>query len=241
MKFLLITIGLLVFLMTIRTIFTSGIHNNTSIFLGGISIAIFAYCFFYEKLRKQKWLTISICVAIAAVFVFSFSLFAYGRRTTATFDEEIIIVLGAGLRDGTPLPTLARRLDAAFSYYQQNPDVIIFVSGGLGHRQEVTEAQAMAQHLIHLGINPDRIILENYSYSTYSNFRYTKGLIAEQFDHMPTVAIITSNFHMYRAVRFAKQVGIEASIYPASVPATAIPLAYVREVASVIKLWVLGR
>ena len=111
----------------------------------------------------------------------------------------------------------------------------------MGHRAEVHDAYIMAQYLIDRGVDPQRIALEYSAYSTYTNMGYSLAIIQEYFGYVPQVAVVTSNFHMYRSIRFARQVGMEAVMVPATVPWYSIPLAYVREVASVVKMWVIGR
>lgn len=226
---------------TIRGAFISGIHNNTTLFLLGITLVLFGYGYFFDRLKKRIWLTIVIFAIFAIIIIFSASLFFYGRQATTTFDEDVAIVLGAGTRNGEVLSTLARRLDAAVSYHRQNPDALIIVSGGLGHRETLTEAYVMARYLIERGVCPSRILLEEMAYSTYSNMRYSRKIIDEHFNHVPSVVVITSNFHMYRSVRFARQMGLSANIYPSAVPWYAVPFAYLREVASVVKMWLIGR
>ena len=226
---------------TVHNIFLSGVFNNTTIFLAGITLAVFCYGFFWDKLKKFKWLTGAICTGMAISAIFIAFLWVYGSRTTVTFTEDVVIVLGAGSRDGEVLSTLARRLDAAVSYHRQNPDALIIVSGGLGHQAEVKDAYIMAQYLIDRGVEPGRIVLEYLAYSTYTNMRYSQSIIREHFDYEPSVVVITSNFHMYRSIRFAREVGLDAVMYPSTVPWYSIPLAYVREVASVVKMWLIGR
>jgi len=240
-KIFLFTAGILSFAATLRGAFISGIHNNTTIFLFGITCVLLGYGYFFDKLKKMKWLTAAIIAVTTIVVVFSISLFIYGRQANTNFTEEVAIVLGAGTRNGEALSTLARRLDAAVSYHRQNPEALIIVSGGLGHRETLLEAYVMAQYLIEHGVSPYRIILEDSAYSTFTNMRYSKEIINTHFNHMPSVVIITSNFHMYRSVRFARQMGMDANMYPSTVPWYAIPFAYIREVASVIKMWIIGR
>ena len=241
LRVLIFILGAFTALATARGAFGSGIFNNTTILLACITIAILFYGYFFPKLIKQKWLTASIFTGAVAVLGFCLFLGIYGSRVTTTFTEDAVIVLGAGTHGGEPLPSLARRLDAAVSYHRQNPGAIIVVSGGVGHRQDFSEAYIMAQYLIRHGVNPDIILLEEAAYSTYSNMRYSNAILQAHFGDIYEVVIITNEFHMYRSVRFAQQVGLNATIYPAPTPLRAIPLAYVREVASVVKLWVLGR
>ena len=241
MKIFLLIAGAITVFATIRGAFISGLHNNTTVFLAGIAAALLVYAYFYEKVRKIKWLTYSILGAVVFTLGLSGVLAIYGRRNTATFNEDVAIVLGAGIIDDEPRSTLMRRLDAAVSYHNQNPDAYIVVSGGLGYRESYTEAYVMARYLVSRGVLPCRILLEDMAHSTYTNMRYSRVIIDEHFDHTPDVVVITSNFHMYRSVMFAQRMGFDAAVYPAGTPWYAIPFAYMREVAAVVKMWVIGR
>lgn len=241
MKIFFFIAGAISFIATIRGVVLSGIFNNTTIFLCGITLALWGYGYFFEKLKKQKWLTACIFAVLFVIFGFSVFLSVYGRRNTATYNEDVAIVLGAGLVRGEVGGTLARRLDAAVRYHRQNPGALIIVSGGLGHREDATEAYVMFNYLVARGVRAERIALENAAYSTYSNMRYSRAIIDEYFIHSPSVVVITSRFHMFRSVRFARQVGLDANAYPSGTPFLRMPFSYVREVASVIKMWVIGR
>jgi len=241
MKIFLILAGAVSFVATIRGMILGGFFNNTAIFLSGITFALLGYGYFYDNLKKKKWLTAIIFAVLFIVFGFSVFLSLYGRRNTATFDEDVVIVLGAGLVGGEVSTTLARRLDAAVHYHTQNPDALIIVSGGLGYRETVSEAYAMFNYLVERGVSAERIVLENVAYSTYSNMRYSWAIIDERFDHVPSVVVITSRFHMFRFVQFARRVGMDAGAYSSGTSFVRAPFLYVREVASVVKMWVIGR
>jgi len=241
MKIFLFIAGAISFIATIRGAFISGLLNNTTIFLAGITFAIWGYGYFFDILKKKKWLTAIIFALTFIIFGFSIFLSMYGRRNTVTFNEDVAIVLGAGLVDGEVGGLLAYRLDTAVLYHRQNPNAMIIVSGGLGHRETTTEAYAMFNYLVMRGVPAERIRLESIAYSTYSNMRYSRAIINEYFNHEPSVVVITSGFHIFRSVRFARQVGIEATSYSARTPFSSVPFMYVREVASVVKMWIIGR
>lgn len=224
-----------------RSVIVSGIHNNNTIFLSGIAITIFIYGYFYEKLIKLKWLTTAIFAAIFAVLSFSAFLNIYGRRSTATYEEELIIVLGAGISDGEVRSVLQNRLEQAVVYHNQNPNAMIIVTGGVGHGETFSEAEVMSWFLIDRGVPEELIILEDQAYSTYTNMTYSRKLIDRYFNTLPSTVVITSDFHIYRSVRFARYIGLTATAYPSSTPWYSIPFASLREVASVIKMWVIGR
>ena len=241
MRKIIFAAGGLAFIAMIRSIFISGIHNNNSLFLFGIAVALCFYGYYYDRLVRLKWLTGGIFAVIFIGIGFAAFLGIYGRRITATFDEEVILVLGAGTRDGEVRSALAQRLDAAMDYHARNPYALIVVSGGVGHRETRSEAWIMAQYLINRGIPEDIIILEDRAYSTYTNMTFSLEVLGRYFDSAPRVVVVTNNFHMYRSVRFARQAGFEATVYPARTPWYVMPFSYAREVAAVIKMWVIGR
>jgi len=240
MKKLILLAGALALIAALRSIIVSGIHSNNTVFLGGIAAALFVYGYFYEKLIKIKWLTAAIFAAIFAVVGFSVFLGVYGRRSTVTYNEDVIIVLGAGIRDSEVRSVLASRLERAVDYHRQNPSAMIIVSGGLGHGETFTEAEVMAWFLIDRGVPSEMIILEDHAYSTYTNMVFSRRWIDAVFESTPSAVVVTSDFHMYRSVRFARYVGLDAAAYPSRTPWYSAPFAYLREVASVVKMWVIG-
>ena len=241
MKIFLILAGAISFVATIRGMILGGFFNNTAIFLSGITFALWGYAFFFDTLKKKKWLTAIIFAVLFIIFGFSMFLSLYGRRNTTTFDEDVVIVLGAGLAGGEVGTTLARRLDAAVRYHERNPVALIIVSGGLGYRETMSEAYAMFNYLVERGVPAERIALENVAHSTYSNMRYSRAIIDERFDQVPSVAVITSRFHMFRSVQFARRAGMDATAYSSGTTFARAPFLYVREVASVVKMWIIGR
>ena len=54
------------------------------------------------------------------------------------------------------------------------------------------------------------------------------------------VAVITNNFHIYRASQIAKKVGLNATHYNAKIRTDTIVANYIRETMGVAKYWILG-
>ena len=241
MRKIILAAGALTAIAAIRSLMQSGPTNNNTIFLTGITIALGLYGWFYEKLKKLRWLTIAIAAMFVSILSFSLFLAAYGRRSTADYTEDVILVLGGGIRQGEVRPTLQMRLDQTITYHQRNPTAIIIVTGGTGFGEYISEAEAMARYLIDHGIPRELILLENAATSTYTNMSFSRDIIDDHFDHPPRAVVITSNFHMFRSARFADMLGIDATIYPAPTPWLGKPFYYVREVAAVIKMWIIGR
>lgn len=117
---------------------------------------------------------------------------------------EYLIVLGAQVRGTRITNSLKRRLDKAYQIWQRYPNVRIIVSGGQGKEEAIPEAVAMEGYLIEKGVCAKQILKESISTSTKENLLFSQKFI----DNIESpIAIITNNFHVYRAVLYAKQVG----------------------------------
>jgi uncharacterized SAM-binding protein YcdF (DUF218 family) len=130
--------------------------------------------FIYPKLQEglRKWLKFSLLFVTIFVAILFATLGIKGSKDTTTFDEEAVLVLGCGIRGETLLPTLKRRLDKCLEYLQHNPVALIVVSGGQGHNESISEAEAMKRYLISKGVNASQIIMENQSRNTKQNMQF---------------------------------------------------------------------
>ena len=241
-KIMILAAAILVSLSAVRSAALNGIFSNNTLFYSGIAVSIFAYGWFFDKLKKMRWLTISIISMFVSFIAFTAFLFVYGNRQTATYDEEFVIVLGAGVRQGRIMPVLRRRLEAALRYHERNPYAIIIVSGGQGYREPYPESYVMARFLIEAGVPADQILIEASSTSTFTNMLYSRDILEMYIPPgmNPTIAIITNDFHIFRSMSFAYRMGFDARSYPAPTPLLSKWAAYPREVAATIKMWIIG-
>ena len=144
-------------------------------------------------------------VLVAIIFVFVEVLILCAMVSLPHKNLDYIVVLGAQIRGRAITGTLKRRLDRALAYLKQNKETLCIVSGGQGKGEAISEAQAMAEYLIASGIEEERVILENQSTSTYENLKNSLDMIDEP--EKDTVGIVTSNFHMYRSMKYAQMLG----------------------------------
>jgi uncharacterized SAM-binding protein YcdF (DUF218 family) len=118
------------------------------------------------------------------------------------------IVLGAGVDGTTPSLTLSRRIRSAARYLQSSPDTIAVATGGQGPGEDISEAEAIAVELVRLGIDPARILLEMASTTTKENVLFARQIIEASGGSIESsVVIVSSSFHLYRAVKLAGSVG----------------------------------
>jgi len=200
-----------------------------------LSIALILYAVFFCKIPKLIHKILAILCLIPLCFVLFLGI--YGNVSNADYTEDVVVVLGAGIRGEAVSRPLARRLDAAFAYWQKNPDAYIIVCGGLGELAEITEAEAMARYLISLGMPEGQILLEDRSTSTYENLLFANQILHEYFPQGFRAVLVTSDFHIFRAVRTARHVGLDVSRIGADTAWYTIPVNYLREMAAIINFW----
>lgn len=157
-------------------------------------------------------------------------------------DEETacdyVIVLGAGLDGTTPSLTLIDRLKRTVEYLNCFPGAVAIVSGGMGDGEDITEAEAMERYLTKHGINSSRIIKEENATNTNENLEFSKKIIDERGGG--SVAIVSSDYHIFRARRLADSHGISATMLAAKSSLPILRLNYaVREGFALIKSYAL--
>lgn len=153
-------------------------------------------------------------------------------------DLDLIIVLGAQVGESGPMPILKDRLDAATDYLQVHPKLPVIVTGGQGPDEPRPEAHVMRDYLMAHGIDGERILVEDRSTNTNENFAYSLALVP---DGVRKIGIVTSNYHMFRALRLAEQQGLE-QVYglPARSDRLLLLHNYVREYFAILKDLLVG-
>lgn len=116
------------------------------------------------------------------------------------------IVLGMALEDGKPTGDLLLRLDTAQQYLERNPEAKLILTGGNPDENGKTEAAVMRELLLARGVSEESLILEDRAETTKDNFRLTAQLL----DPAEPVLLISSDYHMDRAVRTAQEAGFAA-------------------------------
>ena len=189
----------------------------------------------------RRILNVCLCFGLLAATVTGI-LIAHAGAGEADTPCQYVIVLGAGVNGTTPSMILSERGSRAYTYLSENPDVICIVSGGQGPGEDITEAQCMFDHLTARGIAAERIWLEDKSTSTRENIRFSLEVIEAKTGSRPeTAAIISNEFHLFRAGLMAGEQGLEAIGVPAKTTWLSLRINYfLREIAGVWYYWILG-
>lgn len=210
----------------------------------GIIILTLAGVFFcllpqiWAQLAAPRWspLQYPFIIVTAAVFLMITSLSVWMIQKAwfnrPTEDNGILIVLGAKVKDDQPSKMLAKRLRIASNYLQEHPEAICVVSGGQGADESYPEAVVMKAYLTGLGIDPQRIYLEDSSSNTEENIRNSLALVREIGPELP-VTIVTDDFHQLRASIYAEAHGVSVTALSCMPPPGLIPCYWAREYCAV--------
>ena len=205
----------------------------------------------HSRLPKVlKALLVLIILACCANFgVFLYRDIAFAAEGPAE-GARWLVVLGAKVNGTTPSVEFQARIDKAAEYVRDAdfarlraktaalpPLVKVITTGGKGSDEGAAEGDVAARVLLSLGFDQSRIFTESTSTTTLENFQNAKEIIIAQggtvFDD---VVVVTSNFHLYRAIKLAKACGFTAVTGIGSTGlAVLLPHYYLREYAALIK------
>ena len=180
--------------------------------------------------------TIISCIAVyvlslLAVYSLSavFNLFHLKKKR----DADYIIVLGAGIIGSRVTPLLAARIEKGIELLCYNPNAVLIMSGGQGSGEDIPESEAMADYALDKGVSVEKIILEQKSVSTQENLCFSRELMNKQ---KPQIIIVTTAYHVFRALILAKQQGIRCVGFGAKTKWYFTLNAFIREFVGYFKL-----
>ena len=225
--------------MNIRTNATVGLF-----ILYGLSICCFIFGRFHGPILEATshgvllWLRTLVVIGIT-VYLGLMGFIMLQSHTNVTYNEDVVIVLGAGVKNGKVSKALQLRLDAGIEYSKKNPDAYIVVTGGLTPQKDTTEAAVMKEYLLCHGIEENKIIVEDKSLSTLENYRFTKAILDENNIRYDSIVFVTNDFHIFRAKTYARYCGFE-NAHPLSTRTDIFTItpALTREVLGVMDMWV---
>jgi uncharacterized SAM-binding protein YcdF (DUF218 family) len=129
---------------------------------------------------------------------------------------DALVVLGCRTSSAGELsPAAARRVARAAAVWRACSARFVVASGGR-RWGEAIEAVAMRAALVLAGVPRDRIALELTSLTTADNARCSAVLLARA--RTGRVGVVTCDWHVDRAVRAFRAVGVDAVAVPAPSP-----------------------
>lgn len=224
-----------------------GVNNSFTFFwllLGMLSIVL-GFVHQWMKNKNLNWyhhvthIFYGILLCAFVCFFIILGMVVHKGTKKADKNADYMIVLGAHVYGERMSSNLKYRIALAKEYLEENPATKVILSGGQGHGEKISEAEAMYRYLIQNGIAKERIQKEEASVNTEENI---KNSIKTGNLEKKKVVIVSNDFHVYRAIGIAKKLGLTDAqgLGSKTHPYTSINC-YTREVFAVIKYKLCGQ
>lgn len=179
---------------------------------------------------------IMICLGILSFAAVETVIIACQINSQPSDEANFVIVPGCGIFPSGELTlTLKYRLNTAYDYLKSHENAICIVSGGKGKNEPFAEAEGMKDYLILKGIPASKIVEEADSASTLENMENCSALMDKLYPGKEkTAVVVTSGFHVFRALFLANNNGIKATGISAPVPWYIMINNYMREYIGVL-------
>lgn len=196
------------------------LHNFLSVGLGAFLVIWLVLTPFLSRAAVHPAVNVMYSIASYAIIYFaivliSFIVASYINRIPLPWKTyDYIIVLGSGLINGHKVPPLlASRIDKGMHLFRRfhsvkHPVKIIF-TGGQGSDEQLAEGRAMADYALAKGLPEEQIIVEDKAVNTYENLLFSKQLIEKEAAEPYDTIVVTNNYHVFRALLWAKIVGLK--------------------------------
>ncbi len=168
---------------------------------------------------KRKWLkvaaTVTACLFIAGILsVFALNVYVKQsvkdriltvEEAASLTDVDCILVLGCRVyTDGSPCDMLKDRLTRGLELYEAGAAPKLLMSGDHG-RKDYDEVGVMKQYAMDAGVPSEHIFMDHAGFSTYESMYRAKEIFQAE-----KILIVTQEYHLYRALYIAGQLGITA-------------------------------
>lgn len=169
--------------------------------------------------RRHPWRWAGLILALALTWDLLWMLGRFPRysrgRTLAAATAPAFgapcLILGAGVySDGEPTTVLEGRLETALALWRAGK-VSWFLVSGDNRTPQYNEPLAMRRWLLRQGVPADRIVADYAGRRTYASLKRARTVFG-----LERAVLVTSDFHMPRALFLADKVGLTAWGVPAA-------------------------
>jgi uncharacterized SAM-binding protein YcdF (DUF218 family) len=178
---------------------------------------------------------LGLLVAVLAYFAVTTVLVARWMGKDERPRVDAIVVLGAAQYDGRPSAIYRARLEHAFGLYGAGVAPLLVFTGGKGEGDRFTEGGSGARWALEQGVPASAVLAEERSRTTYQNLAGAKRVLQRHTpsDRRPRIVIVSDPFHMFRAVKQAADLGMDA--YPSPTRTSPLSASRVRLTESVLR------
>ncbi len=161
--------------------------------------------------RAGRLLTAFLALAVLAIAVVNGYVWIRTRKRILMSAEDTeqpydyILVLGCAVHgDGTPSPMLKDRVEKGIELYQAGMSERLLMSGDHAN-DSYNEVQVMKNIAVGAGVPEEAVVLDHAGFSTYESVARAKNVFGAK-----RILIVTQEYHLYRALYIAQEIGLDA-------------------------------
>jgi uncharacterized SAM-binding protein YcdF (DUF218 family) len=156
---------------------------------------------------------VGLLVLVLAYFAVTTTLVARWMGKDERPRVDAIVVLGAAQYDGRPSAIYQARLEHAVDLWRAQVAPVVVFTGGKEEGDRFTEGGSGARWAVERGVPAGAVLTEERSRTTYQNLAGAKRLLERRDPGgRHRIVVVSDPFHMFRAVRQAADLGMDA--YP---------------------------
>ena len=170
-----------------------------------------------RKIKRLMIVAFAVCLVLGVLGAASvLGINAYVKGTAAnrilTAEQaaelenvDCVLVLGCLVKNnGVPSDMLHDRLRRGVELYEVGAAPKLLMSGDHG-REDYDEVAAMKKFAIEAGVPSTDVFMDHAGFSTYESIVRAKEVFQAE-----KIVIVTQEYHLYRAIYLAQQLGLEA-------------------------------
>ncbi len=162
-------------------------------------------------MKILKRITFTLLILILPPIIIARDVYQFSQ-IDQTRPADAAIVLGAGVIRGRPSAVLRARINHAIQLYEDGYVEKIIFTGGVGRRDTLSEAEVARNYAVAQGLPANVLLMEKTSTNTAENLANAQT-IANEYE-LETFLIVSTPFHMKRAISLADDLGLDASPSP---------------------------
>jgi uncharacterized SAM-binding protein YcdF (DUF218 family) len=175
-----------------------------------------------------------VLLCAGAVWSAAMTVCMISAAAAAPPESATVVVLGSMVNGKSPSADLWWRISTASAYLKAHPEAKCVASGGQGPHESATEASVIKQCLAADGIDPSRVLTEETSRSTKENLANSLKII-DRSGLNRKLAIVTDDYHEFRACSIARKQNAEPYAVPSKTPWFILSSCWAREVLALTK------
>jgi uncharacterized SAM-binding protein YcdF (DUF218 family) len=166
-----------------------------------------------SRIRRMRRVLLGLLVLVLAYFAVTTTLVARWMGKDERPRVDAIVVLGAAQYDGRPSAIYEARLEHAVELWRQDVAPLLVFTGGKEPGDRFTEGGSGARWAVARGVPETAVLTEERSRTTYQNLAGAMRALERRNDGgRHRIVVVSDPFHMFRAVRQAADLGMDA--YP---------------------------